>query len=54
MEIYIFVMNELILKGWESGFEQVKGPCIEKNFWDDKNPGEYKCEVWIPVKLNNF
>ncbi|MCB2358237.1 AraC family transcriptional regulator [Clostridium estertheticum] len=37
-----------------SGFEQVKGPCIEKNFWDDKKHGEYKCEVWIPVKINNF
>jgi AraC family transcriptional regulator len=32
-----------------SGFEQVEGPCIEKNFWDDKKV-EYKCEVWIPVK----
>lgn len=29
-----------------SGFEQVEGPCIEKNFWNH----EYKCEVWIPVK----
>ncbi|MBU3098943.1 AraC family transcriptional regulator [Clostridium sp. DSM 17811] len=37
-----------------SGFEQVKGPCIEKNFWDDKNPGEYKCEVWIPVKIKSI
>ncbi|WP_243124393.1 AraC family transcriptional regulator [Clostridium sp. AWRP] len=33
-----------------SGFEQVEGPCIEKNFWNDKKQGEYKCEVWIPVK----
>jgi len=32
-----------------SGFEQVKGPCIEKNFWNDKQ-NEYRCEVWIPVK----
>lgn len=33
-----------------SGFEQVEGPCIEKNFWADTNQSEYKCEVWIPVK----
>ncbi|WP_242866415.1 AraC family transcriptional regulator [Clostridium ljungdahlii] len=33
-----------------SGFEQVEGPCIEKNFWNGKKQEEYKCEVWIPVK----
>jgi AraC family transcriptional regulator len=32
-----------------SGFEQVKGPCIEKNFWNDGEHMEYRCEVWIPV-----
>ncbi len=36
-----------------SGFEQVEGPCIEKNFWDDKK-AEYKCEVWIPVKRKSI
>ncbi|WP_242850605.1 AraC family transcriptional regulator [Clostridium lundense] len=33
-----------------SRFEQVEGPCIEKNFWNDKKQSEYRCEVWIPVK----
>ena len=33
-----------------SGFEQVEGPCIEKNFWNDEKHGEYTCEVWIPVR----
>lgn len=33
-----------------SGFEQVEGPCLEKNFWDDNKSIEYTCEVWIPVK----
>lgn len=30
-----------------SKFQQVEGPCIEKNFCNDN---EYRCEVWIPVK----
>jgi len=34
-----------------SGFEQVEGPCLEKNFWNDENCVEYKCEVWIPVRI---
>lgn len=33
-----------------SGFEQVEGPCIEENFWNDEKQSEYRCEVWIPVK----
>lgn len=33
-----------------SGFEQVEGPCLEKNFWNEEKPLQYKCEVWIPVK----
>lgn len=33
-----------------SGFEQVEGPCIEKNFWNDEKQSGYRCEVWIPVK----
>ena len=33
-----------------SGFEQVEGPCIEKNFWNDNGQSGYRCEVWIPVK----
>jgi AraC family transcriptional regulator len=33
-----------------SGFEQVEGPCIEKNFWNDDDQSGYRCEVWIPVK----
>lgn len=32
-----------------SGFEQEEGPCIEKNFWNEKQH-EYKCELWIPIK----
>lgn len=32
------------------GFEQVEGPCIEKNFWNEEKKSEYRCEVWIPVK----
>lgn len=31
-----------------SGFEQVEGPCMEKNFLDDESG--YRCELWIPVK----
>jgi AraC family transcriptional regulator len=34
-----------------SGFEQVEGPCIEKNFWKDDNLMKYTCEVWIPVRI---
>ncbi|MFD3157848.1 effector binding domain-containing protein [Haloimpatiens sp. FM7330] len=37
-----------------SAFEQVEGPCIERNFWNDKKHGEYKCEVWIPVKRKSI
>ncbi|WP_434297736.1 AraC family transcriptional regulator [Clostridium sporogenes] len=37
-----------------SGFEQVEGPCIEKNFWANKKHDEYKCEVWIPVKTKSI
>ncbi|MCM1989502.1 AraC family transcriptional regulator [Oceanirhabdus seepicola] len=37
-----------------SGFEQVEGPCIEKNFWNDENPIEYTCEVWIPIKRKSI
>lgn len=33
-----------------SGFEQVEGPCIEKNFWSDEKQSGYRCEVWIPIK----
>lgn len=33
-----------------SGFEQVEGPCIEKNFWNDDEQSGYRCEVWIPVR----
>jgi AraC family transcriptional regulator len=33
-----------------SRFEQVKGPCIEKYFWDDDKYEKYTCEVWIPIK----
>lgn len=33
-----------------SGFEQVNGPCIEKNFWTDDEQSGYRCEVWIPVR----
>lgn len=32
------------------GFEQVDGPCIEKNFWNEEKESGYSCEVWIPVK----
>lgn len=37
-----------------SGFEQVEGPCLEKNFWDDEKSIEYTCEVWIPVKRKSI
>ena len=37
-----------------SGFEQVEGPCIEKNFWNDEKQIEYRCEVWIPVKRKSI
>lgn len=37
-----------------SEFEQVEGPCIEKNFWDNKKQDKYKCEVWIPVKIKGY
>jgi len=33
-----------------SGFEQIKGPCIEKHYWNDHKFNEYTCEVWIPIK----
>lgn len=33
-----------------SGFQQVEGMCIEKNFWNHEEQGEYRCEVWIPIK----
>ncbi|AKN32459.1 AraC family transcriptional regulator [Clostridium carboxidivorans P7] len=59
-EGYGNVPDNLIIQGvWRriysewfpsSGFEQVEGPCIEKNFWNAKKHDEYKCEVWIPVK----
>ncbi len=32
-----------------SGFEQVKGPCIEKNFWCLDEKEKYRCELWIPI-----
>ena len=37
-----------------SGFEQVEGPCIEKNFWNAEKQDEYKCEVWIPVRIKSI
>lgn len=59
-EGYGNVPDNLIIQGvWRriyfewfpsSGFEQVEGPCIEKNFWNDEKHNGYKCEVWIPVK----
>ncbi len=33
-----------------SSFEQAEGPCIEKYVWTDEDRGEYRSEVWIPVK----
>ena len=37
-----------------SGFEQVEGPCIEKNFVNAEEQNGYKCEVWIPVKRKSI
>jgi len=37
-----------------SGFEQVEGPCIEKNFWNHEKQDGYKCEVWIPIKIKSI
>ncbi|MBI9012652.1 MAG: effector binding domain-containing protein [Clostridiales bacterium] len=33
-----------------SGFEQVEGPCIEKNYWCPEEKEKYLCELWIPVQ----
>jgi AraC family transcriptional regulator len=50
-----FIMHDIwksIYSEWfpSSGFEQVEGPCLEKNFWSDEEFAGYTCEVWIPVK----
>ena len=50
-----YIMQDIwrrIYSEWfpSSGFEQVEGPCLEKNFWNPEKQDGYKCEVWIPVK----
>jgi len=51
--------NSILQKLWKrvysewfpsSGFEQVKGPCIEKNFWCIDDQEKYRCELWIPIQ----
>lgn len=53
MEIGLEITNvwRRIYSEWfpSSQFEQVEGPCIEKNYWIDEIHSEVICEVWIPV-----
>ncbi|WP_156950992.1 GyrI-like domain-containing protein [Saccharibacillus sacchari] len=34
-----------------SRFEQAEGPCIETYAWTDEASGDYKSEIWIPVRI---